>query len=145
MSASASASKTLVMQVFDWDRFSKNDPMGEVKLQLGYFDLSRSITEWRQLQAYSGKVNFTLSITSYLFNSPLTAFSSAPECQQFEVYILSAQAEVAVILGRGEGSGTSTSSRSSEDQISGVLRQELPVTEDHGSPVPGVEHRTRNL
>ena len=44
------------MQVFDWDRFSKNDPMGEVKLQLGYFDLTRTITEWRQLQAYSGKV-----------------------------------------------------------------------------------------
>ena len=57
MPAGATASKTLVMQVFDWDRFSKNDPLGEVKLQLGYFDLSRSITEWRQLQAYSGKVN----------------------------------------------------------------------------------------
>ena len=46
------------MQVFDWDRLSKNDPLGEVKLQLGYFDLSKSLNEWRQLQAYSGKVRF---------------------------------------------------------------------------------------
>ena len=36
----------------------KNDPLGEVKLQLGYFDLSKSLNEWRQLQAYSGKVRF---------------------------------------------------------------------------------------
>ena len=42
--------------MFDWDRFSKNDPLGEVKLGLGYFDLSRGLTEWRQLQSYSGKV-----------------------------------------------------------------------------------------
>ena len=42
--------------MFDWDRFSKNDPLGEVKLGLGYFDLSRGVTEWRQLQNYSGKV-----------------------------------------------------------------------------------------
>ena len=50
--------QTLYMQVFDWDRLSKNDPLGEVKLQLGYFDLSKSLNEWRQLQAYSGKVRF---------------------------------------------------------------------------------------
>ena len=44
------------MQLFDWDRMSKNDPLGEVKLNLAYFDLSNAKTEWRQLQKYSGKV-----------------------------------------------------------------------------------------
>ena len=44
------------MQLFDWDRMSKNDALGEVKLNLGYFDLSTAKTEWRQLQKYSGKV-----------------------------------------------------------------------------------------
>ena len=48
--------QTLYMQLFDWDRMSKNDALGEVKLNLGYFDLSTSKTEWRQLQKYSGKV-----------------------------------------------------------------------------------------
>ena len=43
--------------MFDWDRFSKNDPLGEVKLGLAYFDLARGVTEWRQLQSYSGKVS----------------------------------------------------------------------------------------
>ena len=61
----------MLLQVFDWDRFSKNDPLGELKLQLGYFDLSRAVTEWRQLHNYSGKVRlvslsakFNLSIDS---------------------------------------------------------------------------------
>ena len=48
--------QTLYMQLFDWDRMSKNDALGEVKLNLGYFDLSTAKTEWRQLQKYSGKV-----------------------------------------------------------------------------------------
>ena len=50
------------MQVFDWDRFSKNDGIGEVKLQLGYFDLSKSLKEQRQLMPYSGKVTFYLKV-----------------------------------------------------------------------------------
>lgn len=48
------------MQLFDWDRMSKNDPLGEVKLNLAYFDLSNAKTEWRQLQKYSGKVRMKI-------------------------------------------------------------------------------------
>ena len=43
-------SKTLIFQVFDWDRFSKNDPIGEVKIQLGNIDVSKPLEEWRVLQ-----------------------------------------------------------------------------------------------
>jgi len=49
------AHKTLIFQVFDWDRFSKNDPIGELKIQLGSVDISRPIQEWKVLQAISGK------------------------------------------------------------------------------------------
>ena len=49
-------SKTLIFQVFDWDRFSKNDPIGEVKIQLGNIDVSKPLEEWRVLQPITGKV-----------------------------------------------------------------------------------------
>ena len=82
------------MQVFDWDRFSKNDPMGEVKLQLGYFDLTRAITEWRQLQAYSGKVRliiFTVPIITPVITIYHIAVSRRPEqCEHREVQLLPA-------------------------------------------------------
>ena len=51
------ANQTLFLQVFDWDRFTKNDAVGEVKIQMGYVDLSRTVDEWRQLMKYSGKVS----------------------------------------------------------------------------------------
>ena len=53
------------MQLFDWDRMSKNDPIGEVKLNLAYFDLSNAKTEWRQLQKYSGKVRIKIDKDYY--------------------------------------------------------------------------------
>jgi len=49
------SNQTLFLQVFDWDRFTKNDAVGEVKIQMGYVDLSRTVDEWRQLMKYSGK------------------------------------------------------------------------------------------
>ena len=51
------SNQTLFLQVFDWDRFTKNDAVGEVKIQMGYVDLSRTVDEWRQLMKYSGKVS----------------------------------------------------------------------------------------
>ena len=104
------------MQVFDWDRFSKNDPMGEVKLQLGYFDLTRAVTEWRQLQAYSGKVSSQLSTFSFEHFEPfenfvLTAVSRASEHQHREILLFPTQTEVDIILRRGEAPDSKTSSR----------------------------------
>eukprot|EP00092_Neocalanus_flemingeri_P001913 GFUD01002043.1.p1 GENE.GFUD01002043.1~~GFUD01002043.1.p1 ORF type:complete len:1721 (-),score=424.93 GFUD01002043.1:78-4745(-) len=49
------ATKTLIFQVFDWDRFTKNDPIGEIKIQLGHVDISKPLQEWRVLQAITGK------------------------------------------------------------------------------------------
>ena len=62
--------------MFDWDRFSKNDALGEVKLGLGYFDLSRGVTEWRQLQNYSGKPSVISQ--SILSTTSRTSTSSIP-------------------------------------------------------------------
>uniref|UniRef100_A0A3Q2YH45 Synaptotagmin n=1 Tax=Hippocampus comes TaxID=109280 RepID=A0A3Q2YH45_HIPCM len=43
--------KTLVMSVFDYDRFSKHDVIGEVKLPMNTIDLGRPIEEWRDLES----------------------------------------------------------------------------------------------
>lgn len=43
--------KTLVMSVFDYDRFSKHDVIGEVKLPMNTIDLGRPIDEWRDLES----------------------------------------------------------------------------------------------
>ena len=86
------SSKTLLLQVFDWDRFSKNDALGEVKLGLGYFDLSRGVTEWRQLQSYSGKVRRALPsqvspLTSYVL-AALSHLSERPQHRQQNLHLL---------------------------------------------------------
>lgn len=40
---------TLVMQVFDFNRFTKHDIIGELRLQLGTIDWNHVIEEWRDL------------------------------------------------------------------------------------------------
>ncbi|XP_028855178.1 synaptotagmin-2 isoform X2 [Denticeps clupeoides] len=43
--------KTLVMSVYDYDRFSKHDIIGEVKLAMNTVDLGQPIEEWRDLDS----------------------------------------------------------------------------------------------
>uniref|UniRef100_A0A8C4IBE4 Synaptotagmin n=1 Tax=Dicentrarchus labrax TaxID=13489 RepID=A0A8C4IBE4_DICLA len=43
--------KTLVMSVYDYDRFSKHDVIGEVKIAMNTIDLGRPIEEWRDLES----------------------------------------------------------------------------------------------
>ncbi|KAF7670340.1 hypothetical protein LDENG_00018750 [Lucifuga dentata] len=42
--------KTLVMTVYDFDRFSKHDAIGAVKIPMSSVDFSQSMQEWRDLQ-----------------------------------------------------------------------------------------------
>ncbi|KAJ8395362.1 hypothetical protein AAFF_G00033470 [Aldrovandia affinis] len=43
--------KTLVMEVYDFDRFSKHDIIGEVKLPMKTLDLGQPIEEWKDLES----------------------------------------------------------------------------------------------
>lgn len=43
------AGKTLVFNVFDFDRFSKHDQIGQIQVPLSSVDLARVIEEWRDL------------------------------------------------------------------------------------------------
>ncbi|XP_067137331.1 synaptotagmin-1-like isoform X1 [Centruroides vittatus] len=47
--------KTLVFAIFDFDRFSKHDQIGEVKLPLNTVDLAQTIEEWRDLTSVEGE------------------------------------------------------------------------------------------
>jgi len=47
--------KTLVFAIFDFDRFSKHDQIGEVKLPLCQVDLAQTIEDWRELQSVEGE------------------------------------------------------------------------------------------
>jgi len=42
-------SKTLMFQVYDFDRFSKHDHIGQVKVPLNSVDLGRILEEWRDI------------------------------------------------------------------------------------------------
>lgn len=66
--------KTLVFAIFDFDRFSKHDQIGEVKVPLCQIDLAQTIEEWRELISVegeggqvSGSIAESLSIL-YFFN-----------------------------------------------------------------------------
>lgn len=41
--------KTLMMTVYDFDRFSKHDAIGDVKLPMNKIDFSHVTEEWRDL------------------------------------------------------------------------------------------------
>lgn len=39
------------MSVYDYDRFSKHDVIGEVKIPMNTIDLGRPIEEWKDLES----------------------------------------------------------------------------------------------
>ena len=56
-------SRTLYLQVLDYDRFTRDDPIGEVCLPLCDISLAREQTFWRTLQPCKGHtVSQTLPI-----------------------------------------------------------------------------------
>jgi len=44
-------SKTLTFAIYDFDRFSKHDQIGQVLVPLNSVDLGRIIEEWRDVQS----------------------------------------------------------------------------------------------
>jgi synaptotagmin-1 len=48
-------SKTLVFAIYDFDRFSKHDQIGEVKIPLCQIDLAQTIEDWKELQSVEGE------------------------------------------------------------------------------------------
>ncbi|CAF0843687.1 unnamed protein product [Brachionus calyciflorus] len=47
--------KTLVFAVYDFDRFSRHDQIGEIHVPLGQVDLGKVIQEWRDIQPPAGE------------------------------------------------------------------------------------------
>ena len=46
--------RTVVLQVWDDDKFSKDDPVGEVQIPLWEMDLYKVNDEWKELHAVTG-------------------------------------------------------------------------------------------
>lgn len=42
--------KTLLLQVFDYDRFSRNDVIGEVRMTIEDYDVTSSVEVWAELR-----------------------------------------------------------------------------------------------
>ena len=59
--------KTLHLLVLDYDRFSRDDPIGEICLPLGDFDLAAGQTMWRTLQPCKGAVVRRFANHVYLY------------------------------------------------------------------------------
>lgn len=66
--------KTLVFAIFDFDRFSKHDQIGEVKVPLCQVDLAQTIEEWRELQSVEGEGGQVRCEVFHLFSSYSTFF-----------------------------------------------------------------------
>lgn len=61
--------KTLVFAIYDFDRFSKHDQIGEVKVPLCMVDLAQTIEEWKEVTSVEGEGGQV--ITTFAFSFPL--------------------------------------------------------------------------
>ncbi|VEL08130.1 unnamed protein product [Protopolystoma xenopodis] len=57
------AGKILVLVVYDFDRFSKHDQIGLVKVPLSSIDLCNTIEEWRDIESPESDAEKTIVIT----------------------------------------------------------------------------------
>jgi synaptotagmin-7 len=58
--------RTLYMQVLDYDRFSRDDPIGEICVPIGEVDLTTPQTMWRNLQPCKGHSVRIVLVTVYV-------------------------------------------------------------------------------
>ena len=54
MSAADISRKTVVFQVFDWDKISKNEGIGEAQVPLWQLNLTQQTDEWKALHKVTG-------------------------------------------------------------------------------------------
>ena len=66
-------SRTLYLQVLDYDRFSRDDPIGEVCLPLGDINLQTEQTLWRTLQPCKGHTVSDLLLADYMHCSLISS------------------------------------------------------------------------
>ena len=63
--------RVLYLQVLDYDRFSRNDPIGEVSIPLNKVDLTQMQTFWKDLKPCSdGSVRPYLQVPGWAANRP---------------------------------------------------------------------------
>ena len=65
------ASKTLVFAVYDFDRFSKHDQIGQVQLALNSVDLGQTIEEWRDLASPENDAEKVCNYSKTCLKQPL--------------------------------------------------------------------------
>ena len=58
--------KTLVFAIYDFDRFSKHDQIGEVKVPLCQVDLAQTIEEWAEVTSVEGEGGQVQSLILFL-------------------------------------------------------------------------------
>lgn len=101
--------KTLVFAIFDFDRFSKHDQIGEVRVPLCQVDLAQTIEEWKELQSVEGEggqVSYTLfhqnvmpldknfSLMHYIIDKNFKNKYSTPYAAIYNTYISSIHSEI---------------------------------------------------
>ena len=63
-------SKTLVFAIYDFDRFSKHDQIGQVLVPLNSVDLGQVVEEWRDLTSPETEpVQLTTHLSSFYLHS----------------------------------------------------------------------------
>lgn len=60
--------KTLVLAIFDYDRFSKHDQIGEVRIPLGSVDFGKLFTEWREITVPVSQHSRTVGLGEICFS-----------------------------------------------------------------------------
>ena len=87
--------KTLVLAVYDFDRFSKHDQIGEVRLPLNQVDLGQVFEDWRELQSAEVEDKVTLFNTMKTPVEHLQFQSSdVPSCSFLSKYGASTEGRV---------------------------------------------------
>ncbi|XP_050498329.1 synaptotagmin-6 [Diabrotica virgifera virgifera] len=76
-------SKTLILQVFDYDRFSRNDIIGEVSVVMSEFDVANSVEIWGEITRNKKPKEDTQEI--------LVSLSYLPSAERLTVVLLKAR------------------------------------------------------